>query len=247
MSDPDLPPLDAEMRTLLEGARAIAPAPAGIEARVLARVEGIVLPPLPGGGGGGGPGSGGAAATGNAASVASSSVGALRRLLPLAAAFAVGGGAGAGAMRVAERSPAPVVIATPPRIVYVDRPGPTASVADVSSAPAPASAAAAHPSAAPSVGAENGLAAERVLLDVARGEIERQNGAAALAATREHERRFPNGLLVQEREAMAVRALVLLGRRDEARARTDRFRAHYPGSVLTQALEAQTAAPAPSP
>jgi len=247
VSDPDLPPLDADLRLLLDGARAIAPAPVGVEARVLARVEGIVLPPLPGGGGGGGQGSGASAAAGHSASVGSSSVGVLRRLLPLATAFVVGGGAGAGAMRVAEHSPAPVVVETPPRVVYVDRPGPTASVAEVSSASAPASAAAAHASAVPSVGAENGLAAERVLLDVARGEIERQNGAAALAATREHERRFPHGLLVQEREAMAVRALVLLGRRDEARARTDRFRAHYPGSVLTQALEAQTAAPAPSP
>ena len=38
MSDHELPPLDADLRSLLAGARGIAPAPAGAEARVLARV-----------------------------------------------------------------------------------------------------------------------------------------------------------------------------------------------------------------
>jgi hypothetical protein len=139
-----------------------------------------------------------------------------------------------------------VLVETPPSIVVVERAAQAASAPD---APAPAPSASTAPRAAStaSVGVQSGLAAERALLDVARGAIERQDGAAALAATREHERRFPSGMLVQEREAMAVRALVLLGRRDEARARTDRFRARFPGSVLMPALESQVGAPAASP
>jgi outer membrane protein assembly factor BamD (BamD/ComL family) len=95
--------------------------------------------------------------------------------------------------------------------------------------------------------ASSDLAAERAVLDRARAALERQDGGAALAATREHERRFPHGLLEQEREAMAVRARVQLGRRDEARNRVDRFRARFPGSVLTPALEGQLAPPVASP
>jgi hypothetical protein len=52
----------------------------------------------------------------------------------------------------------------------------------------------------------------------------------------EHERRYPNGLLVQEREVMAVRALALLGRSEEAHARADRFRSRFPSSLLLPAL-----------
>lgn len=52
----------------------------------------------------------------------------------------------------------------------------------------------------------------------------------ALALTAEHARRFPNGMLVQEREVLAIEALARLGRRDDARARATAFSASYPGS-----------------
>ena len=128
MSDHDVPPLDADVRALLESARGIAPAPADVSARLLARVEAIVLPPVPGGGGGSGGGGGGAAGPGS--SIAASQLGVLRRLLPLVAAFAVGGAAGAGAMRAATPSAVPVVVEGAPRIVYVERPVPSATAAD---------------------------------------------------------------------------------------------------------------------
>jgi hypothetical protein len=70
--------------------------------------------------------------------------------------------------------------------------------------------------------------------------VEREDGAAALATTEEHARRYPRGVLVQEREAIAVRALVLLRRTDEARARVDRFRQRFPDSLLLPALESST-------
>jgi hypothetical protein len=44
------------------------------------------------------------------------------------------------------------------------------------------------------------------------------------------ERDEPNGLLAQEREALAIEALAALGRRDAARARADAFLERYPRS-----------------
>jgi outer membrane protein assembly factor BamD (BamD/ComL family) len=41
---------------------------------------------------------------------------------------------------------------------------------------------------------------------------------------------FPRGLLAQEREALAIEALGLLGERSEARQRADNFLRQYPGS-----------------
>ena len=53
----------------------------------------------------------------------------------------------------------------------------------------------------------------------------------ALTIVRQHERRYPNGLLGQEREAVAVSALWQIGRRDEARQRAERFAEEHPRST----------------
>jgi len=81
------------------------------------------------------------------------------------------------------------------------------------------------------------LAAERALIDVARRAVGAGDGAAAMAAVSRHERTFPWGLLREEREALAIRALVLLGRVGEARARVAEFRARYPGSLMAPAVD----------
>jgi hypothetical protein len=57
------------------------------------------------------------------------------------------------------------------------------------------------------------------------------NPHRTLALTVEHARRFPAGMLVQEREVIAVEALARLGRRDDARARAATFLATYPSSA----------------
>jgi hypothetical protein len=44
-------------------------------------------------------------------------------------------------------------------------------------------------------------------------------------------------VLREEREALAVKAFVLAGRGDEARARADKFRAKYPASLFLPAIE----------
>jgi hypothetical protein len=53
----------------------------------------------------------------------------------------------------------------------------------------------------------------------------------ALALVREHARRFPDGLLSEEREAVAVSALWAVGQRDEARRRAERFTDEHPNST----------------
>jgi hypothetical protein len=55
------------------------------------------------------------------------------------------------------------------------------------------------------------------------------NRALALAA--EHRRKFPNGVLVQEREVLTIEALERLGRHKEAVARADGFLRSFPGSA----------------
>jgi hypothetical protein len=60
----------------------------------------------------------------------------------------------------------------------------------------------------------------------------------ALALTAEHARRFPTGALEQEREMIAIDALLRLGRRDVAEQRAKRFQAQYPGSAHARRLSA---------
>ena len=62
--------------------------------------------------------------------------------------------------------------------------------------------------------------------------------AGALGMTEEHASRYPHGVLAQERDVIAIEALVRLGRRDEARARAMSFRALYPSSAHASRIAA---------
>src|SRR5262249_25673227 len=85
------------------------------------------------------------------------------------------------------------------------------------------------------------LAAERALLDKARSEVGAGDATAAMQYVSEHARRFPAGRLREEREALAINALVSLGRFDEARDRAELFRQSYPQSFLWPSIEAALA------
>lgn len=61
--------------------------------------------------------------------------------------------------------------------------------------------------------------------------------ATALTLCDEHQARFAHGELAPEREVIAIGALAALGRRDDARARADRFRASHPGSAYLRRIE----------
>ena len=110
---------------------------------------------------------------------------------------------------------------------------PISSLPTMPPAPAAPSAASAAPSAAPS-----NLAAEQALIDTARSALARGRAADALRATDDHSREFPRGRLAEERETMAIQALLLAGRRGDAEARGQRFHKAYPGSLYGNAVDA---------
>jgi len=70
----------------------------------------------------------------------------------------------------------------------------------------------------------------------ARALLRSGNARAALDALDALGRDEPNGLLVQEREALVVETLAALGRRAAARARADAFLARYPRSPHAAAV-----------
>ena len=74
--------------------------------------------------------------------------------------------------------------------------------------------------------------AELRLLRQARAAVAREDHAAALPFLAEHVRRFKNGRLAEEREALRVKALAGAGRLDEAQIAAAAFRARFSRSVL---------------
>ena len=60
---------------------------------------------------------------------------------------------------------------------------------------------------------------------------------SALALSEQHRRDYPNGSFVQERELIAITALVKLGRSGEAAERAARFRSAYPSSPYRARLD----------
>lgn len=126
------------------------------------------------------------------------------------------------------------------------RPTPPALVAEIpASAPTTVAQPIIAPPKSPSASVESSigrrdadLAAERALIEMARNALSRGRPDQALEATRLHESRYPKGQLSEERESIAVHALVAAGRVDEARARADRFRARFPQSIFLPAIDA---------
>ncbi len=71
--------------------------------------------------------------------------------------------------------------------------------------------------------------AEVALLGQAQRALQSGQAQSALALTEQH-RRMPNTVLSQERERIAIEALLDVGQRDAARARAEAFRRSYPTS-----------------
>jgi hypothetical protein len=146
------------------------------------------------------------------------------------------------------------------RVMYVERPLPSAVAAAsaVGTAHEPQAAAnpvdsgvappvAPSPKKRTSIGAvvdnTSELARERAMLDLARARAAQGEPALVLEQVEQHLREFPRGRLAEEREALAIRALMSLDRRDEAQARAQLFRASYPNSFLTSVLDSALSAP----
>jgi hypothetical protein len=213
MSRPPLPP---EVRALLDREREVPPLPAAVRARLVARARAAVA----------------------AGSVrASTAPGAAPRMRWAAAAalliLASAAGAAAYGLRARfapapSRPPAavpPAVVAPPPA------PAPAASPAPADVAPAPRRAVE-----MPRLSPADAARAELHLLRQARAAVARQDFAAALAPIAEHTRRFKDGRLAEEREALRVKSLAGLGRTDDARRAAAAFEARFPRSVLLPAV-----------
>jgi hypothetical protein len=182
-------------------------------ARLSARLGPLLGPP------GGGPGQGGAGAAGG---------GAIGKWLLGATAAAVVGGGGYVAYRAAHHEPAVVAAVAPAdagaRAIEI------ADAAPVTADAAPiADAGARHASHRPSP--EEALAEETRLLGRAQSALAAGDGRGALRWVDRHTRRFARGALAEERERLAIEALVVLGRRAAAETRAQAFRRRFPRSV----------------
>ncbi|HEX3773476.1 MAG TPA: hypothetical protein VHV51_03375 [Polyangiaceae bacterium] len=111
-------------------------------------------------------------------------------------------------------------------------PSDSAPLAAPSPNPSPVPNAALH---RPGNSAANSVADEASLLERARAALG-SNPAAALQLTNEHQKEFPRGALVQEREVIAIAALRRLGRTAEAERRAQAFDRTYPNSAHQPAV-----------
>jgi hypothetical protein len=244
MSD-RLPPLADEVRAVLDAATP-PDLPAGFEAKVLAKVSGTLTATA------GGTTTAGTIAVSKVAlmigAVAALGVGAAAALLlqrtvpapPLpsapASANAPSPFVAAPEMPAAQPTPPEPVVRKPERAAAVGTRPVEPPKAEVE---APAPPAAVEVEQAPAKPPrDTTLAAERALLEIARAALAKNDNAAALKSVEEHERTFPDGRLVEERELLFVQALAKLGRKDEAHARARAFRTRFPESLLLPALDA---------
>jgi hypothetical protein len=210
-------PLSPELEALLAPHRTVMPLAPSVEARALARAAAATESP--------------------AQSVARA---AARPLWVFAAAacavLALGAGAyAARAWRSAPDSPAAMPVA-PVASSRVTAARPIAAVVPETTESATITA----PEAAPrrrivrktSAATPAATNAELQLLRAARQDVTGGDFADALAAIAEHVRRFRHGRLVEEREALRVKALAGLGRHEDAQRAAVEFHARFPHSVF---------------
>jgi TolA-binding protein len=84
---------------------------------------------------------------------------------------------------------------------------------------------------------------EPLLIDQARAALRRRLLDDAMSALREHERRYPRGQLVEEREVLLIEALLMAGRGDDARARIERYQREFPDGLLREHVRSLDRAP----
>jgi hypothetical protein len=159
------------------------------------------------------------------------------KLLVAGAAALAGAGLWWGIGRPATPPPAPIEAAAPvsgPALAPPHaEPLPAAS-------PVPGATAAEVDAREPSPAAPNARAARRAaprvpppdeLSLINQAQALRARPAEALRVLAEHAKWYPQGMLSQEREVLAIEALVQAGKLDQARARAARLEASHPSSV----------------
>ncbi|MCC6621276.1 MAG: hypothetical protein IT385_08475 [Deltaproteobacteria bacterium] len=232
-------PLDRRTRELVEAERVVPPLAAGARDRIRARVRSTLASPAP-----------------PAPPAAAAASGGLVKLALVLGGIALVVGPVFLITRSTDHAPT-----TPPPSRAMARlelggaataprfPPPTAPIVIEPPAPAPVEAPIEAPPPAPIPSAELEPPAppardaaspehERRVLERAQAAVALGDFAAALAATREHARRWPRGALTEEREVLRVRALVGQGDVEAARAAATSFRARFPRSIHRAAIDA---------
>lgn len=136
-------------------------------------------------------------------------------------------------------APAPSVAARLPPPAPTPEAAPPPFIAERTSADVTA------PSATPSLGKPPASSrppsllapSEAELLEQARAALKSGDSARAFQRVSEHAQRYPRGVLVQEREVLAIQALRRLGRDAEAERRAAAFAKAYPGSAFQRKLQ----------
>jgi hypothetical protein len=237
MSD-RLPPLTPGARAVVDAARSGDEPGAGDRERVRAKVLAAIAA-----GGAAGAGAAGHASAATSAGSATAG-GALAAKLAMIAIAVAGVATGAylalrSPDRAAEQMPAPSVSALPPE----PQPEPEVAPAITADAaiemgpedvpdPSPAKPRATKKKdPAPTLSPADSLREERALIARASDALRDGDAAAALTAVKEHQRRFPDGMLIEERSAARVQALCALGRTADGTSAREAFLARWPRSV----------------
>jgi TolA-binding protein len=147
-------------------------------------------------------------------------------LLGAGAALAFGLGAGRQHVEVARSVPAAVPVAqpasSPASARLPEAPAPAVTSASGGAVPPPPSRRA----------TPDRLAEEVALLSQAAKDLRAGHAASALSALNEHQKKFPNGALSQERRAARAEALCALGRGSEAQSELALLERRAPKSPL---------------
>jgi hypothetical protein len=220
MSRPE-PPVSPEVRALLDEERPVPPLPATVRARALARARASLV-------------AGPATASTSAASLSPARGTRVRWAAAVVLTCLGSAAVGAAAYQLhgrAETAPVrPVLVAAPaPAPAHLPAELPT-----VEPQPEPAPEATAPEG--PRLSKAEAARAELKLLRQARAAVAREDFTAALRPIAEHTRRFKDGRLAEEREALRVKSLAGLGRTEEARRAAAAFKARFPRSVLLPAV-----------
>lgn len=222
---------DEELAALFARERRAHPSSAAAKARVLARLEGPVGP----GGGGGSPAA--------PASVPPPPVSRVYVKLGVIVACLVG----AGGVLYSQVPASEIASAATPRVpatssVHTPRPillaAGSSKAVDAVEPPTPV---APHvesaPVVAPTTEAACAICDEQRILDIGRRGLRDRHYDDALSAVKEHEARFPQGQLAEERESLRVHLLTAMGKTQEADDAKRAFRRAFPKSPLLDSVE----------
>lgn len=146
--------------------------------------------------------------------------------------------AGASDVDALDMAPIDVPADVPADAAPIDAPADAPADAMLASAPRPAVAPIARAAATPSPSPlpADALAAEASLLAAAQTALRDGDATRALAVAETHRARYPRGVLVEERERLAIEALLRLGRRDAAVLRARDFDRRFPDSIQSARL-----------